>query len=163
MAAQFHSMQFRQFPNPGISGDLYYATDTQELFLCAGGSMFAMAGILNGGISLDSVGPQGPVGATGLAGQSFSWRGEWNTGNTYPPNDVVSYGGSVYIARVLSIHILPTNTAFWDLFAAGGAQGVQGVQGPTGATGATGPQGPAGSGGSSFTDSQIIALSIALG
>lgn len=50
--AAFHSMPFNKFPHNGISGDLYYASDLSDLYLCAQGYMFRLDGILGGGISL---------------------------------------------------------------------------------------------------------------
>jgi len=119
--AQFHSLPSSQLPGPGegISGDLYFAVDTNQLFVCATGYLLPVSGILSGGLSLNQTGPQGPQGTPGAPGQGLTWRGAWNTGNTYAPYDLVNApDGSVYICTVENIHQQPPNTAFWNLFAA---------------------------------------------
>lgn len=71
--ANFHSLPLNKFPLIGVSGDVYYANDTQQIFLCAGVSgMVPFDGILSGGISLATgpAGPQGPTGPTGPAAPS---------------------------------------------------------------------------------------------
>ena len=82
------------------------------------------------------------------------WKGDWQTSIVYGVNDLVQFQGSVFIAVQPTTGVEdPTDTAFWSLFAAGGAdgatgpQGVQGdvgAQGPIGDTGPTGPTGPVG-------------------
>lgn len=71
--AQFHSLPSKDLPlTTGISGDLYYANDTQQLFVCAQGYLFPVSGILAGGIQLAEVGPagtQGPAGRDGADSQ----------------------------------------------------------------------------------------------
>jgi Collagen triple helix repeat (20 copies) len=105
-------------------------------------------------------GPQGPQGLTGLTGPqglqgpagadgvSFNFRNAFNNSLVYATNDVVSYGGSTYVAIAASQgpnnQAPNVNTAAWSLMAQQGATGATGPQGSTGATGTTGPQGPIG-------------------
>jgi hypothetical protein len=53
--AQFHSMGSDKLIGfqGGVSGDLYYANDTQELFICAQVYLFPVDGILSGGMTLN--------------------------------------------------------------------------------------------------------------
>jgi hypothetical protein len=91
-------------------------------------------------------GPQGPQGTTGTNGTGFTFRNAFDNSATYAVNDVVTFGGSTYVA-IAANHgpSNPTpdgNTSAWTLMA------QQGAQGAAGATGATGPQGPQGTTGS---------------
>lgn len=54
-------------------------------------------------------------------------RGEWNGQAVYEYNDWVTVNGSsyLYINHVASMGIAPTNTAYWQLIAARGAQGSE--------------------------------------
>jgi hypothetical protein len=48
----------------------------------------------------------------------FTYTGVWSSGSTYEFNDVVSYGGNLYIwkdSATSSPEDLPTNTEYWDL------------------------------------------------
>jgi hypothetical protein len=76
-------------------------------------------------------GIDGDPGADGADGASLNWQGEW-TGANGTTNDVVSYNGSTYIAIADSPGEPPTNTMYWDLLAAKGADGATGPTGPTG-------------------------------
>lgn len=100
-------------------------------------------------------------GPTGL-----SPRGAWAAATPYLKNDLVTYQGSSWRAKLDNKGKSPAVFAgFWEKFAskgstgprgltgpagprglqgASGATGQQGVQGPPGAAGPTGPQGPAG-------------------
>ena len=69
---------------------------------------------------------------------SVRYRGAWGATVAYRSNDIVTFGGSAYLAKLNSRGIRPTSVAQWGLLAPRGA---------TGATGATGAQGPAGAGG----------------
>jgi hypothetical protein len=73
--------------------------------------------------------------------KGYRYRSGWTSTGTYAVLDVVTYGGSSYVAKVPSRSKVPTNTTYWGLLAA------KGTTGATGATGATGPQGPAGAAG----------------
>jgi len=55
--------------------------------------------------------------------ETFKWSGTWGSTLTYAVNDVVEYMGSTYIAIASSTNILPTNTSYWNLMAAGGSGG----------------------------------------
>jgi len=68
--ADFHSLPSSQIPagGAGVSGDLYYATDTKQLFVCAEGFLFPVSGIMSGGIQLGPAGPQGVQGNPGAPG-----------------------------------------------------------------------------------------------
>ena len=103
-------------------------------------------------------GVDGATGATGPAGpEGVNWRGLWDFATAYAVDDIVDYGGAVWIATAPNTNLpSPTHPEAWDLFvdkgqpgATGpaGPQGVAGPQGPQGVkgdTGATGPQGPIG-------------------
>jgi hypothetical protein len=90
----------------------------------------------------------------------LEWQGGWQDGIAYERLDLVSYGGSTWVAIEDTTGAeAPDNVAFWSLFAAAGeegaegaqglqglagpqgTQGIQGIQGPDGAQGDTGPQG----------------------
>ena len=112
-------------------------------------------------------GPQGPAGTNGTNGangQGFTFRNVYVSGTSYNPDDVVTEGGSTYVALQANQNVDPAtdvanhagNWAVEALAGATGAQGAQGIQGvqgpigpmglqgPAGATGATGVQGPQG-------------------
>lgn len=82
----------------------------------------------------------------------FVWRGAWSASTDYSANDVVSYGGSSWIALDSNTNSTPqSGSSDWDLVAQKGDTGPQGVKGDTGAQGPqgnTGPQGPPGPSGS---------------
>jgi len=107
--------------------------------------------------STGSQGTQGPKGDTGDPGPpvaGFGFRDAWNNATAYVANNIVTSGGSTWIALVNNVNIAPgTDATKWTLFAAkgdAGDQGIQGAQGPSGPagypgpTGATGPQGAQG-------------------
>ena len=57
-----------------------------------------------------------------------TWRGDWATGTVYKINDIVKYGGQLYIANTGHIRPAPggpesnlgdDSTAYWDLFGEG--------------------------------------------
>ena len=73
------------------------------------------------------------------------WKGDWQTSVVYGINDLVQFQGSVFIAVQPTTGVEdPTDTAFWSLFAAGGADGADGATGPQGVQGEVGPPGPIG-------------------
>jgi hypothetical protein len=95
------------------------------------------------------------------ASLGLTFRGPWAIAMAYVANDVVSAGGSSYVALTANTAVDPAIDAsasgsHWLLLAAAGARGAlgatgaTGVQGPTGATGpvglpgVVGPQGPVG-------------------
>jgi hypothetical protein len=62
------------------------------------------------------------VGAPGPAGSSFVWRGEWESGDAYEQDDVVSFGGSLYIALADNSDVEPgTDPDTWDFMLSGAA------------------------------------------
>jgi hypothetical protein len=81
-------------------------------------------------------------------------RGAWASGTSYLTDDLVTWLGSSWRARTISLGKSPSsNPTHWEKFAskgdtgASGPPGVQGPAGPTGPrgpTGATGPAGPTG-------------------
>lgn len=77
-----------------------------------------------------------------------TWMGSWQNGVVYSTNDLVEFQGSTYlVVRETTGVEAPSDTNFWSLFAAGGADGAQGPigpQGPQGETGSIGPQGDTG-------------------
>ena len=81
------------------------------------------------------------------------FRGGWIATAAYLKGDVVTRGGSAFVAREPSTNRMPPNVAFWAILALQGPpgpRGATGVSGPAGATGlggATGPTGPAGTNG----------------
>jgi hypothetical protein len=110
-------------------------------------------------------GPQGPQGIQGAPGPiglpGMAWMGPWSAEVTYVATNVVSVGGSSYIALQTSTGSQPPGSD-WSLVSAQGdsgsqglpgrdgltgPQGPQGVPGETGPIGPTGPQGPEGSAG----------------
>ena len=81
---------------------------------------------------------------------SVRYRGAWGATVAYRSNDIVTFGGSAYLAKLNSRGIRPTSVAQWGLLApkgATGATGATGAAGATGATGAAGAVGPAGTSG----------------
>jgi peptidoglycan/xylan/chitin deacetylase (PgdA/CDA1 family) len=111
-----------------------------------------------------AIGPQGiqgvkgDTGAQGLTGpqglKGANWRGEWAFNVTYVPDDLVQYGGAVWISKTTNtFSTCPDHPNDWALFAdkgQTGATGPTGAKGDTGTTGAkgdtglTGPTGPQG-------------------
>ena len=80
-----------------------------------------------------------------------SWRHAWTSSQLYQRDDVVTHGGSAWIASATSTKGEEPSAAStaWQLFADGspgdtGPAGPVGQQGPAGPTGDTGPAGPQG-------------------
>ncbi|MFL6114565.1 MAG: hypothetical protein ACJ786_24910 [Catenulispora sp.] len=79
--------------------------------------------------------------ATVAWSKGYTYRGVWSASATYHVLDVVSSGGSSYLARATSTGSTPaTHPTRWGVLAARGATGPQGPQGPTGPAGASGYQ-----------------------
>jgi hypothetical protein len=77
--------------------------------------------------------------------KGYTYRGAWSASVSYRVLDVVTSGGSSYLAKAPSNGKSPaTYPTYWSVLAARGATGPRGVAGPQGATG---PQGPAGASG----------------
>jgi hypothetical protein len=80
------------------------------------------------------MGPQGPRGATGPQGDSgpagpvgMTWKGAWSSAVTYKANDVVSSGGSSWIALGANVASIPASwNSSWGLLAAA-PSGVPGL------------------------------------
>jgi hypothetical protein len=92
-------------------------------------------------------GPAGPQGTAGTNGIGFNFRNTFSATATYAVNDVVTYGGSTYVAITANGPDTQTpdqNSTAWSLMAQQGATGTQGPQGATGLTGTTGLQGATG-------------------
>ncbi len=79
----------------------------------------------------------------GGTGQGFTVRGAWTPATAYAANDVVSYGGTTYVATQAFTSDLSFSTNHLALWA---AKGDPGAPGPAGAAGPVGPVGPAGPG-----------------
>lgn len=92
--AQFHSLTRKDFPplSAGVVGDVYFATDTRELFIAlGGGGLVPLDGLLagNGPVGPQGpagvagpIGPQGPAGPTGFSTLLFTIDGEGVAPNT---------------------------------------------------------------------------------
>jgi hypothetical protein len=87
-------------------------------------------------------GPQGdtgPVGPAGEDGIGFNFRNTFDNNASYAVNDVVSYGGSTYVA--ITTNQGPNNPtpdqnpAAWSLMAQQGATGAAGQNGAPGQAG----------------------------
>ena len=110
---------------------------------------------------LGLTGPQGFPGTAGATGTSFVFRTAFNASASYAINDVVSFGGSSYVAIAAnagpSNPTPDTNTDAWSVMAQQGAVGAAGAVGSTGPAGpqdpigVDGPQGPAGAAGTNGT------------
>lgn len=74
---------------------------------------------------------------------AFTPKGEYNPETAYQKFNVVTSGGSSYVALQPTTGNAPPNPAYWQLLAAAGEQGKQGVQGPPGEKGSTGEPGQA--------------------
>jgi len=104
-----------------------------------------------------ATGPAGTAGAKGDKGDKgdgFTFVGAWNVATTYAINQVVTAGGSTYLALKASTAVDPVTdtSATWTLLAAKGADGAKGDTGPAGAVGAIGPVGPPGVPGANGVD-----------
>jgi hypothetical protein len=101
-----------------------------------------------------ATGPIGPTGGTGASGPAgpqgpgFTFRGPWETSTIYHANDVVTHGGSAYIARNGSVGVDPQgNDTAWTLFASRGEIGPAGTNGTNGLNGTNGIDGTNGTNG----------------
>lgn len=117
-------------------------------------------------------GDAGPIGPQGEPGIGGVVRGTWTNTATYYASNIVSYGGSAWVASNNVVSALPPGIGSeWTLLV---AKGDTGLQGPAG-VGLTGAQGPAGNPGvnaryagaysvdrSSYTTSDIVRFSDAL-
>ena len=86
-------------------------------------------------------GPQGVQGLQGIKGDpgGLVFRGNWNTGNTYAANDLVSYGGAAWVSLVASnVNFVPGTSATTGA-------GAWGLLVPAATTPASSPPGGSGS------------------
>lgn len=74
-------------------------------------------------------GPDGAPGADGADGQGFTWLGAWSGLTDYVPYDVVSYGGSSWVAVAGNTNIVPAEGATWNKVASKGDDGADGEGG----------------------------------
>ena len=51
--------------------------------------------------------------------KQYVFKGNYDSGTSYEPNNIVYYKGSSYINIILSINIPPTNSTYWRVLAAG--------------------------------------------
>jgi hypothetical protein len=87
-------------------------------------------------------GAQGAPGPQGPSGPGFIFRGPYSGDVIYAVNDVVTYGGSTYVAILPNQgQDTPDIDGHWSVMA---QQGALGPAGPTGPQGLPGPQGPRG-------------------
>jgi hypothetical protein len=78
---------------------------------------------------------------------ALTWRGAYDNGTAYQPNDAVEYLGSSYICILDSTGNDPTNATYWSLLAAKGDVGETGSPGSNGFDGADGAPGADGADG----------------
>jgi hypothetical protein len=72
-------------------------------------------------------------------------RGSWQVGAAYLIDDIVTFDGSVWRAKVAQRGFQPpTRPDIWEKFVSKGVAGPTGAAGPAGATGPAGPTGPQG-------------------
>ena len=70
------------------------------------------------------IGPQGAIGPTGPIGpKGLNWRGAWEVSTPYVVDDVVSHGGSSYIAVKASTGQIPPTPEYWGVLSAKGSDG----------------------------------------
>ena len=108
-------------------------------------------------------GDKGDKGDTGFTGDGFNFKGAWSDISAYAARDVVTAGGSTYLAINAHTGLDPVvdvanSGGNWTLLASRGADGaagslgpmgLQGLKGDKGDKGDTGAEGPAGPGGPS--------------
>jgi hypothetical protein len=67
--SQFHSLVRSNLPATGTVGDIYFCTDTHELFLALGtGGLVLLDSLLSTNYATGNPGPQGPQGPQGAPG-----------------------------------------------------------------------------------------------
>lgn len=91
-----------------------------------------------------NTGAAGATGPAGAAGQQWVYRGAYDGGITYAPNDYVTLNGSSYVMITFigaGGYSPESNPGAWQLIASKGDQGIQGVQGDPGIQGIQGDPG----------------------
>lgn len=119
------------------------STNTGEITGCVNGTTRAVT------IIDFQAGKRCPAGTSMVTwSKGFKYRGAWASATAYGVQDVVTYGGSSWYARVGNTGKVPGGGSLaWGLLAQRGATGATGAVGPKGATGATGPAGATGTAG----------------
>lgn len=75
-------------------------------------------------------GIDGLDGVDGSDGDSFTWKSQWVSGDTYISNDVVEFGGSAFIASgVIISDEVPSVSPQWQLMVSRGVDGIDGTDG----------------------------------
>lgn len=120
-----------------LEGTMYVRTENPDEFSYVDVTDKPPVGV--GGVP----GPQGPKGDTGPQGepgQGFTFQGAYDSGAVYDTSDVVTFGGSSYIALVDGVTAIQpgTDPASWAAFAIGGSAGPAGPAGPQGPAGTSG-------------------------
>jgi chitodextrinase len=94
-------------------GALYYATanNTGEPPDSSPDWTLAVAGVEG------PAGPAGPAGPTGPGGQ---FLGDWDVATTYATDDIVRYGGTLYVATDASTGTIPDTLVSWEVYLASG-------------------------------------------
>ena len=106
-----------------FTGSLYFDKDLSRMRVFDGS---IWTSILSG-----STGPTGPTGPVGPSGRSIGVRGEHAAINTYNTLDLVTAGGSAYIAlKSTLVGTAITDTEYWVQIAAKGDTGPAGPAGP---------------------------------
>ncbi len=117
----------------------------ERVLLAGGGTIFLMllASGCGSGVAQGVQGPAGPAGPPGLI-----YTGPYSAGKNYAATDVVTYGGSSYVAVQSSTNVAPTgapdSALDWNVLAQSGAAGTMGATGPQGLPGPQGAVGPQG-------------------
>lgn len=81
---------------------------------------------------------------TEIDGSNLEWKGPYTPGDTYNPEDIVSYQGNLVIATAISTNMLPIDGIHWQTMMPSGSVGPAGPQGIDGPIGPTGPGLPVG-------------------
>ena len=104
--------------------------------------------------SAGAPGAKGDKGDKGDQGDGLTFLGAWNVSTAYNANDVVTAGGSTYLALNPSTGVDPTTDTgtAWALLAAKGADGAKGDTGPAGEVGEMGLAGLPGAPGANGLD-----------
>ena len=76
-----------------------------------------------------------------LSARGFNPLGAWSNATLYQPDDLVTFNGQTFRAKLTKRASQPAPNQFWELLAQKGAQGEQGERG------GAGPRGPAGAAG----------------
>ena len=77
-----------------------------------------------------------------LFARGFNPLGAWSNTTMYQPDDLVTFNGQTFRAKLTKRASQPAANQFWELLAQKGASGADGAQGPQGIQGIQGPPGP---------------------